>query len=89
MKYDSQFVEIVVREVLRRLAVADACPAPATGEPTLRERRELVLTERLVTLATLQGRLDDVARLVVARRAVVSPAVHDELRAKNIELRRI
>jgi hypothetical protein len=88
MKYDSQFVETVVQEVLRRLAAGGTCAAPAAGLPAAPQSRELILAERLVTLATLQGRLDDVTRLVVPRRAVVSPAVHDELRAKGIELRR-
>jgi hypothetical protein len=87
VKYDSQFVEFVVQEVLRRLAAAGWSAAPAQ-QPVAPPCRELVLTERLITLATVQGRLNEIERLVVPRRAVVSPSVRDELRVRRIELER-
>jgi hypothetical protein len=83
---DSALFEQIVQEVIRRLlqrgvGVGDAVVStpPAT---------ELELDDRLVTLATLQNRLDGVGKLVVARRAVVTPAVIDELNDRGIKLMR-
>jgi hypothetical protein len=47
---------------------------------------ELTVHCRTVTLASLDGRLDKVRRLMVPARAVVTPAVRDELRRKNVAL---
>ena len=86
LKYDAEFIELVVREVIRRLT-ADGrfslAGTAATASP-----RELQISERLVTLATLNGRLDGVSRVIVPRRAVVTPAARDELKQRRIELQR-
>ena len=47
---------------------------------------ELVLTSRVVSVNELLGRLDSVRRVVVSRRAVVTPAVRDELLRRGIAL---
>ncbi len=47
---------------------------------------ELTLNARVISMAELAGRLSSVRRLVVSRRAVVTPAARDELRAKGIML---
>lgn len=47
---------------------------------------ELVLTSRVVSTGELFGRLDSVRRVVVSRRAVVTPAVRDELLRRGIAL---
>ena len=86
-----ELAERIVREVLARLAEqpaaapvaapaerAASCPRPAADE--------LVLSERVVTLAALAGRLDSLRRLVVSQRAIVTPAVRDELLRRNIAL---
>ena len=79
--------------MIRRLTADGRFPVPgsagSTGaESTAAESRELSVPERLVTLATLRGRLDGVARVVVPRRAVVTPAARDELKQRRIELQR-
>jgi hypothetical protein len=48
----------------------------------------LQLDDRVVTLATLEGKLDSVRRLVVHRKAIVTPAVREELSRREIELDR-
>ncbi len=85
---DSALVEQIVQEVIRRLldrgvgvGAADAVDSP---EPNTK----LEIEDRLVTLATLRDRLDGVEELVVARRAVVTPAVIDELTDRGISLMR-
>ena len=84
---DSAVIEQIVQEVMRRLldrgvAVVDA--AVSTEHAT-----KLEIEDRLVTLATLQDRLDGVGELAVARRAVVTPAVIDELNNRGITLMRL
>lgn len=84
MQYDAELIEYIVREVIRRLRASDsAAPAPAALAPPT---RELVLADRLVTLETVRGKLDGILRVVVRRRAVVTPAVRDELRQRRITL---
>ena len=71
-------LEWIVQEVIRRLRQADGVPPPAASE--------LRLSERVVSLATLKDRLANVRRVVVPPRAIVTPAVHDELNGRKIEL---
>ena len=81
MKFTAEEMERIVEEVIRRLTSAGAqvrrvCAANSTLE----------LEDRLVTLATINGRLVGVQQLVVPHKALVTPAVRDELRDKDIEL---
>lgn len=78
---DSELFERIVREVLRRLVAMGIGVQPLHGEAS-----ELVLAERVVTLATLAGRLAGVGRVVVGARAVVTPSARDQLRDSGIEL---
>jgi len=81
MTYTEQDVERVVLEVIRRLGLL-ASPQPVTSKTGI----ELVLTDRVVTLRSIEGKLAGVARLVVAATAVVTPAVRDTLNDRSIEL---
>ena len=91
--FQADFVELIVREVIRRLRESGVTVA-TTNAPTAREVSsatsnnlvELGLTERLVTLETLRDRLQGVKRLTVGKKAIVTPAVRDELKKKKIEL---
>jgi hypothetical protein len=47
---------------------------------------DLIITSRVVTLSELDGRLEAVRRLVVSPGAVITPAVRDELRRKDVSL---
>jgi len=80
--FDPEFFELVVREVIRRLRdqgliVQGTVPAAAD---------ELNLPERLITRATLHGRLAGIGRVVVSLKAIVTPSVRDELKEQAIEL---
>ena len=87
MKYDSELVEYIVREVIRRLT-ADGRNFAATTSTEAIVKRELTVSDRLVTLATLQGKLDGIKHVIVPRRSVVTPSVRDELNQRMIELKR-
>jgi hypothetical protein len=83
MTFNEEQVEWIVAEVIRRLGLlggsAEANEAPQSNV-------ELCLSERVVTLRTIEGRLAGAKRLVVVPRTVVTPAVKDELKARKIEL---
>jgi hypothetical protein len=88
-------LEAIVRVVIERLQAIDAArllPTTATvavPHPQAAAVNVLVLDRKLVTLADLKGRLDSVQCIQVAARAVVTPAVVDELRKRGIRLERI
>jgi len=78
-------IERIVREVLAELdsrhfrgRTADAVTENDGGR--------LVVSCRVVTLSEVEGRLNSVRRLVVPPRAVVTPAVRDELQHRKIAL---
>lgn len=82
-------VERVVAEVVRRLTAGASVVAPAVTSPSVAistSSATLQIHERLVTMATLDGRLASAARLVVPKRAIVTPQVRDELKRRKIEL---
>ena len=76
---DSELFERIVQEVIRRL-VAGGVTVGATGN------KQLALSERVITLATLDGNLDGVETVSFQKRAVVTPAVKDELNRRSIRL---
>ncbi|MEQ8788588.1 MAG: hypothetical protein RIC55_19920 [Pirellulaceae bacterium] len=78
-------IEQIVQEVLRRLQ-AMGVKLDAEAPQSNIAGQELVFDGRLVTLDRLRGRLTGVRRLVVSKRAVVTPAVRDELKDRQIEL---
>jgi hypothetical protein len=72
-------VEYIIREVIRRLLAMG-------NEPSRNDDGTVKLTERLVTMATLDGRLANMKRLIVVKKAIVTPLVRDELRSRKITL---
>jgi hypothetical protein len=85
-------IEWIIREVVRRLREAEHHQAseahdstPATKQP---RQHSLELNEPVITLATIDKRLNDVEHVVVARRAIVTPAVVDALKDRGIQLSR-
>lgn len=79
---NADWVETIVAEVMRRLSAQGVrvTAAEDTGAT------ELEIATRVISLATLSGRLEGIGRLVVKADAVVTPSVRDELRQRNIEL---
>lgn len=81
-------IERLVRLVVQRL-VAEG---QATGNTSVRPSvptGEIRLDVKLVTLSSLEGKLNGSTRVLrVPTKAVVTPAVKDELRQRKIELRR-
>jgi hypothetical protein len=61
-------------------------PTPTSSNPSPKEPNTLVLEARVVTMREVQGRLDGARRVLVARDAIVTPAVRDELIRRGIAL---
>ncbi len=96
--------EVIAELKRALLAVSSAKPLGATpAHPAMRKARldkptvahhvtstngDLVLSARLVTMADIGDQLGSIRRLVVAPQAVVTPAVQDALRQRNILLSR-
>lgn len=79
-------IDRIVAEVVRRLRALMASSSPAAAKVTSSELR---LEEKLITLRTLKDRFDGVnlegiSKVIFADRAVITPAVKDELRQRKI-----
>lgn len=84
MKMSSAELDRIVREVVRRLQQSNLAGATATAsDPAL-----LVVKDRVITAAVLQGRLQGVGRLQVRPDAIVTPLVRDLLKDQSVELLR-
>ena len=85
MTFTEEQVAAIVVEVLRRLRLMEG----NNGVPVFERSSntaELTLTEKLITTRTIENRLTGINRLLVPPRAVVTPAVKDELKKHQIEL---
>jgi len=82
MTFTEQQVERIVVEVIRRLGLMhnDAAAEPHSNTA------ELTLNDKVITLRLLEGRLTGISRLSVSNRAIVTPAVRDELNQRQITL---
>ena len=92
MKLDSDQLEWIVREVVGRLRDASYLPLPTgegRGEGAPTPDAHIILTQTLITTATLEHKLQGVARLSVPARAVVTPSARDLLNQRGVELLRI
>lgn len=84
-------IETIIRIVLERLRAMQAAPPALVPEETPQAKANeatLRLDRKLVTLEQLKNRLTGMQVLEVPRRAIVTPAVVDELRARGVKLRR-
>jgi hypothetical protein len=92
-------IERIVRQVLAELGVGGESAAPVAARNGKPEREadsqygapskasaECAIGDRVITLASLDGRLNGANVLRVVRGAIVTPAVRDELKARNIRL---
>lgn len=97
MTFTQEQVERIVMEVIRRLGLLDTNPTRQRGMAAIErdgvavgERSsttaELRLTEKVVSLRLLEGKLTGIKKLIVQPRAIVTPAVKDELKTCKIEL---
>ncbi len=81
MKLSQAQLEWIVREVVRRLQASSV-----GGSQVAVVAARLTIGDRLVTTETLRGKLAGISQVEVATRAVVTPAVVDLLRDRQIIL---
>ena len=92
MELSTQDIERIVSEVVRRLRQAgvqvqsqEDNESDCTSEVVT---RSCTLSEHVISMDSIYGKLDNVQQLVVGPRAVVTPAVVDALRERKITLER-
>ncbi|MBA4019250.1 MAG: hypothetical protein C0483_18960 [Pirellula sp.] len=98
MNVSAAEIERMVRDVLSRMTAAAPAPtttstsSPASLLPSRekpaegRTRGVLELTNRVIALGDIDGRLTEINQLIVDPKAVVTPAVRDILRQRKILL---
>lgn len=86
MTFTAEQVERIVFEVIRRLRLLESGAAAGMAVTPNSNGRDLSLKERVITMRSIEGRVSGVKRLVVPSRAIVTPAVKDELKDRQIEL---
>ena len=86
MTFTEHQVEWIVTEVIRRLGLLEQDKIVTVGTAAPGAATELAMKDNVITLRSLEGKLAGVARLVIPPRAVVTPAVRDELNQRNIKL---
>jgi len=82
---DAELIEQVVQEVVRRLRALSPKDR-ARFENLAKSHRTLTIDQRVISIAVLEGQLDGVKKVVVQPKAIVTPAVRDELRDRDIQL---
>jgi hypothetical protein len=84
MTLTSEQIDWIVAEVIRRLTASSDRVAVFSGTPD--STADLTLSDKVITLRSLENRLGGMTRLIVPKNAVVSPAAKDELKQRKIEL---
>ena len=76
MNFETLDIDRIVREIVSRLR----------AEMEVQPVAVLTVDARVITLSELDGKLEGVQQLRVGSRAILTPSVRDELRAKEIEI---
>ena len=85
MELTADQLEWIVREVVRRLRATGVGVVAESGSAAA---GELTLADRVITARQLDDRLTGIARLRIAKTAVVTPSARDLLSDRGIELLR-
>jgi hypothetical protein len=92
MSLSKEQLEWIVQEVIRRLlsqGVAVSERVGVAGGERSSTTAELAVNDKVITLRTIEGKLNGVQQLRVPSQAVVTPAVKDELKQRRITLVRL
>ena len=81
MNLSEQQLEWIVAEVIRRLLNQGV----AVGERSS-TTAELKINDKVVTLRTIDGKLAGIKQLSIPSKGIVTPAVKDELKQRQITL---
>lgn len=99
-QYDRAAIEAIVRKVLSRLpgAANAACANSATNVANVKpcetvssiqaqqNQQSFECDAKVITMETLRGKLNNIKTLRVKPKTIVTPAVRDELRDRNIRI---
>lgn len=83
-QFDAAAIDAIVREVVRQIKnITQPCNAEPVPEA---DSGTLECTNKVIALATLRGKLENVKTLRVRPKTIVTHAVRDELRDRDITL---
>lgn len=85
MNQASLNIDRIVRQVIAELENVGRIANPS-HKTAPKKQDTLVIDCQVVTLSEISGRLGNIRRVTVPPRAVVTPAVRDELRRRNVSL---
>ena len=93
MELSVQDIERIVSEVVRRLRQAgvqvQSQDAAGTSDmPAKAVSTTCTISDHVISMASIRGKLENVQQVIVGPRAVVTPAVRDALRERKIALER-
>lgn len=88
MSTDANQIELIVREVLARIAQPTKLELPAAQNAMESEKKndELELMANVISVQSIDGKLKDLKQVRVRQQAVVTPAALDMLRAAKVRL---
>ena len=81
MSFSKEQLEWIVQEVIRRLLNQGVAVDERSSTTA-----ELTINEKVITLQTIDGKLNNVKQLRIPARSAVTPAVKDELKQRQITL---
>ena len=87
MSADNRQIDAIVHAVLERLGRTTGAPSGNSDVPS-GGHGELTITDSVVSEGTLKGKLDNVQKVIISARAVITPSARDLLKEKNISLTR-
>ncbi len=76
-----EFIERIVREVIRRLRAGEV-----TGNAGVKEPFALRLTDRIITAASIESIPNGTGEITIAARAIITPLARDEARDRGIRI---
>jgi hypothetical protein len=86
MNLSEHDIQRIVAEVVRRLTAMQSSTPPAHNQAQATDKTTIQIEDKLITLASLRGRLQHAQTLSVPPRALVTPAVRDELKQRGVRL---
>jgi hypothetical protein len=88
MSADNRQIDAIVHAVLERLGRSAGASKANVAAVSAGGHGELTISDNVVSAASLAGRLNNIQKLVIPARAVITPSARDLLRDKNISVTR-
>src|SRR3954451_10677790 len=85
---DNRQIDAIVQAVLERLGRSAGAQSAKAAAVPVANPGELTITDSVVSAKCLEGKLNNIQKVVVSARAVITPSARDLLRDKNVSITR-